>query len=227
MGRLPPLASLAPYGLLLGLASGCDSSPKPPPAPTKSRNVALLASGSSHSEPSASQLPVAPARPRGPLCGGELLRPGRNLPPGKFFRRAAPGAPELPAQLEPAGRWTWVNFWAAWCVPCKEEIPRLRSWERSLGQTSRPLQLVFVSLDDDARELERFLASQPPDGLRATYWLGNPNEREKWLREAGLGENPELPVHLLLDPSGRLRCIVRGAVEDSDLPQLRALLGAS
>ena len=124
------------------------------------------------------------------------------------------------------GKWTWINFWAAWCVPCKEEIPRLKSWEQKLNQGGTPFRLVFVSLDDDPRQLQHVLKGAPADGLRSTYWLREGEEREDWLKAAGVDPDPELPAHLLVDPQGKIRCVVAGAVEDRDYAELTRLLGS-
>jgi thiol-disulfide isomerase/thioredoxin len=224
MGRLPTLSMvLALLGVFAAL--GCRDRPKQPPVPVKARSAAVEAASTTlTSTPPARQAQrIAPPKPRGPICAGQLSRPGSTLPPGKFARQSAPGTAALPEKFEPPGDWTWISFWAAWCGPCKEEIPRLKGWEQALKREGQSWQVVFVSLDDDARQLEQFLASQPAEGLRATYWLRDPNEREKWLKEAGIGENPELPVQLLLDANGRVRCIVRGAVEDADYAEVRRL----
>jgi thiol-disulfide isomerase/thioredoxin len=148
------------------------------------------------------------------------MRDGKALPKLKVSRASA-ASEALPKQvLSSAGRWTWVNFWAAWCAPCKEEIPRLKSWEKELS--SRKLQVLFVSLDDDARQLRQFLGSGQ---LEASYWLREGKEREEWISEAGVDTDPELPFHLLVDPDNRVRCRIQGAVEDADLPDLVRLLG--
>ena len=65
---------------------------------------------------------------------------------------------------------------------------------------------------------------QPPGGLRATYWLKEGNERADWLLGAGVSTDPELPVHLLVDEKGKVRCRVQGAVEDADFASLQRLL---
>jgi len=52
------------------------------------------------------------------------------------------------------------------------------------------LRVAFMSIDDDARQLETFLASQPPGGLSATYWLRDGQERLAWLKEAGFEGEP-------------------------------------
>jgi thiol-disulfide isomerase/thioredoxin len=215
---------LVAAGLLTSF--GCDQERKAPPAP-QARNIAVQGSGSA--TPSASAAQPAPRPPiakrEGPLCGGKLAPEGRDMPASDISRASAPGVAEPEAKLRVgAGKWTWVNFWAAWCVPCKEEIPRLKSWEQRLNQEGTPFRLVFVSLDDDARQLQEFLKTQPADGLRSSYWLREGEEREDWLKAAGADPDPELPAHLLVDPRGKVRCVVAGAVGDGDYAQLKRLL---
>ena len=130
----------------------------------------------------------------------------------------------MPEALPLGGGYTWVNFWAAWCKPCKEEIPRLLRFQQEVAKASPSFKLAFVSLDDDERQLSGFLAEQPPSGLRRTYWLKEGKEREEWLKTAGLEPDPDLPFHLLFDAKGKLRCVLKGALEDADLPSLKALV---
>ncbi len=122
------------------------------------------------------------------------------------------------------GKWTWINLWAAWCEPCKEEIPRLLAWQKKLSDSGLSVDLDFVSLDDDERQVRRFLDAQPAAGLRATYWLPE-GERSGWLGSVGLRTNVELPVHVLVAPSGQTACVIEGAVEDRDYPALAAFFG--
>ena len=171
--------------------------------------------------------PAAPPKPRRALCGGKLDAEGKSLPVKKpIGRRSAPGAAELPAELAVSG-FTWVNFWAAWCVPCKEEIPRLLSFQEKLRGQGKAFKVTFVSLDDDERQLTNFLAAQPASGLRSTYWLHEGKEREDWLMVAGVDPDPDLPQHLLVDSKGKVRCRVKGAVEDADFEGLAALLSGN
>ena len=88
------------------------------------------------------------------------------------------------------------------------------------------MNLVFLSLDDDERQLEQFLASQPEQGVRSTYWLREGHERDDWLAGIGLGKDPQLPAQLLVDPHGKVRCSVTGAVEDQDYAEIAAIVAS-
>ena len=214
--------------VLAFFSCGCDQSEKKPVTVTRERSQVVESTAAAAPAPAPTPSPsaLAPAAQKPPrkLCEGQLAKPGRAFPKDKISRAAAPGERERPANLAPTGAWTWVNFWAAWCVPCREEMPRLKGWEQKLKSSGKAFALEFVTLDDDARQLEKFLAAQPPEGVRTSYWLKDGEEREKWMKSAGLEVDPELPSHLLVDPKGRIRCAFQGAVEDRDFPQLAALI---
>lgn len=220
--------------LLAALAAlpvvGCDSSGD---APAKSRVQAVLSEETGGGPgapvtitPVAEPRPPAPAPPRPPLCEGQLSeRPQPFKPRSLPIQRSAEGGAELPADPLRAtrGRWTWLNFWAAWCVPCKEELPILFSWQEKLvGRVA----FTFVSMDDDERQLREFMEKQPEGGLRQTQWLPDGAVRKAWLEALGLSDEPQLPLQVLLDPKGMLRCRVEGAVEAKDLATLEAIVAA-
>jgi hypothetical protein len=69
------------------------------------------------------------------------------------------------------------------------------------------------------------LKTQTSAGVRSTYWLKEGKEREEWLGALGIQGEPGLPAHVLVDPKGKARCIVNGAVEDDDYSQVVALVG--
>lgn len=213
------------------LAFACDQGGD---APAKSRVQAVLAEPGGrvepHAEPSGSSgasgsNTAAPPKPRPPLCDGRLDdKPPPFKPRTTPTRVARDGGPELPKDplQHSSGHWTWINFWAAWCVPCKEELPVLFRWREALAER---VEFRFVSLDDDERQLREFLAREPATGLTSTYWLPDGAVRQGWLEALGLSSEPELPLQLLIDPKGMLRCRVEGAIEPSDLPTLERLTG--
>lgn len=223
--RLPSWPALS-----LPLLLACEETAKKEPTVTRERSQAVASPAGPVGETaqptqvaSSSSGSSAPKKARRALCGGKLAAEGDPAPKKPVSRRAASGEPELP-ELKLTGGYTWLNFWAAWCVPCREEIPRLMSWEKKLGAQGKSFRVTFMSLDDDERQLEKFLGEQPKGGLRSTYWLVEGKEREDWLVAAGLEPDPELPVHLLLDAKGRIVCRVKGAVEDADFSDLSALI---
>jgi thiol-disulfide isomerase/thioredoxin len=228
MGRLPTLIGLA--CIVAAAAVGCDDT-KPKVTVTNERSQAILGSPVASGQAIATAPPTAapaafPRKPR-QLCGGHLGKSGPELPLEAPARRSASGERDLPEQIQTRSHYTWINFWAAWCAPCKEEIPRLLAWEKKLGDNGVAFKVVFVSLDDDERQLTSFLDKQPPTGLRRTYWLADGVKRTDWLKAVGVRPDSELPVQLLLDPNGHIRCVIGGAIDDSDYDQLRGLLNGA
>ena len=235
----PPLLSRTPrllpaHHACASLAiAACDNEAKiqpEPPRPGQGRSNAVTApkGNGAATQPSAatSAAPTAAARPATPrqLCTGQAPRPA---PTGKLSTAAAPGESPLPATLGfGVGKWVWVNFWAAWCKPCKEEMPRLLGWQQKLRSAGVLVDLAFISLDEDERQLNRFLQDQPGHGVRASYWLPEGSDRTNFLGSLNLKDTPELPIHTLVNPAGQVTCTIMGAVEDTDYPAVAAYLGA-
>jgi thiol-disulfide isomerase/thioredoxin len=214
---------------LLLVACESPTDKKPVSAPLERSQVVEAKGPQAASAPVPVTRVVASSAPKAPraLCAGQMSAPGRAAPKKPLSQNLASGEAALSEALPLGGGYTWVNFWAAWCAPCKEEIPRLFRFQQELAKSSPGFELSFISLDDDERQLTAFLGSQPASGLRRTYWLKEGKEREEWLKAAGLEADPELPFHLLFDPKGKLRCVVKGALEDSDLAALRAVVAVN
>ncbi|AKT38363.1 TlpA family protein disulfide reductase [Chondromyces crocatus] len=222
--------------LALG-ATACDGGDKAqpePPRPGQGRSNAVVAPSNALPAQTAAGAPGAPGTPGataakpprapGTLCTGQTTRPA---PASPIATAAAPGEAALPAAIGfGVGKWVWVNFWAAWCKPCKEEMPRLLGWQQKLRSAGVLIDLAFISLDEDERQLNRFLQEQPGHGVRASYWLPEGPDRTSWLTGLGLKNPPDLPVHALVNPAGQVTCVIHGAVEDSDYPAVSAYLGA-
>src|SRR5690606_20944954 len=132
-------------------------------------------------------------------------------PEASISQATAPGESALGKSFPVGkGKVTWVNFWAAWCVPCKEEIPRLLAWEKTLSREGKAFELVFVSLDDDERQLQDFLEQQGADGMRRRYWLREGSQRQEWLSRVGMDSDPRLPAHLVVSARGETHCVIDG-----------------
>lgn len=210
---------------LLGLLalSACEQS-KDPPAPVaaaRSQGV-LLAPGSSASAAQKSTLvqaePSQPAKSNEPLCSpAEVV----DLPKQAISGLGTSASPFAGGTL-PMGRAAWVTLWAAWCEPCKKELPLLLEWKKRLAEEGKPIELVFLSLDDDERQLAAFLAQHPE--LGSTYWLREGDEREKFMTAVGLTADPRLPVQLLVSRAGAVSCRIDGAIEAGDYARVREVV---
>jgi len=122
-----------------------------------------------------------------------------------------------------ASGWRWINVWATWCHPCIEEMPLLAAWQKQLAGEGLAFELLFISADDSDAEIEAWRKQHPqtPASLR----IDKPETAlPTWLGAIGIGENAPIPVHLLVDPAGKVRCVRAGQVKDSDLPAIRSLL---
>ncbi len=212
MGRLPAL-------ILVGLLAGCEERPEPSLAP-KARSQGVVATADAvpaapRVQPSAPEA-NKPTKARAQLCSHEAS--GDPFPDQALARvEGELGRSNLKPKTG-GGHWTWVNLWAAWCAPCKEELPRLMAWQKSLG-----FRLHTISIDDDERQLRNFLSSSSAP-LQASFWLPEGAPREQWLKAVGVEADPELPMQLLFDPKGKLRCMIQGAVEPSDLARVTELV---
>jgi thiol-disulfide isomerase/thioredoxin len=131
--------------------------------------------------------------------------------------------PELTSEPPPApgGQWRWINVWATWCKPCIEEMPRLVDWRDRLGARGLGVALHLISADESDELIASFRAAHPktPPSLR----LVDPDAVPAWMAALGV-PGGSLPVHVLVDPDGRIRCVRASSVEDSDYPAIESLL---
>ncbi|HEX9303653.1 MAG TPA: TlpA disulfide reductase family protein [Thermoanaerobaculia bacterium] len=94
-----------------------------------------------------------------------------------------------------------VNFWATWCVPCREEFPslsRLQERNRSAG-----LRVVGVSTDFEKQRaaVEKFLAERRPPF--PNYHRKKGGDDQDFIDAVDSRWGGELPFSVLYDRSGR------------------------
>ncbi len=58
------------------------------------------------------------------------------------------------------GKVVYLDFWASWCVPCRQSFPWMADLERSLGKEG--LVVVAVNLDQMRNDADQFLAEFKP-----------------------------------------------------------------
>lgn len=137
----------------------------------------------------------------------------RRFPPPPLAEGAWAAAPS----------WRWVNVWATWCGPCIAEMPTLVAWQAKLREQGVPVDLVFVSVDKDQPEVDRFYRKHPdlPPSLR----ISDAAELPGWLAALGIDAGTAIPIHLFVDREDRLRCVRTGALDVHHLSSVRGLLG--
>jgi cytochrome c biogenesis protein CcmG, thiol:disulfide interchange protein DsbE len=104
------------------------------------------------------------------------------------------------------GRWVLVNFWASWCIPCKEEAPALERFQRQHGGAH------FTVLGIDSRDLTG-------DGREFVkrYGLTYPQLRDGDGGAAHDFGTIGVPENFLVDPQGRVRWLLRAPVDEEYL----------
>lgn len=108
------------------------------------------------------------------------------------------GQPFTLGQLR--GQVVLLNFWATWCIPCREEIPVLNAMQQELG--AKGLKIVGASLEDTAAGVEEY----QKDVRKFEYQVLVGGDEAK----AKFGGTP-LPTTYLIDRDGRIRQKIIGA----------------
>jgi cytochrome c biogenesis protein CcmG/thiol:disulfide interchange protein DsbE len=75
--------------------------------------------------------------------------------PGPEFTLPLLGTSRTLSSEELKGHPVVLNFWASWCIPCREEAPALQSaWER---YEKRGVRIVGVNLQDSEQDAKDFV----------------------------------------------------------------------
>ena len=61
---------------------------------------------------------------------------------------------------------TLVNFWATWCVPCREEMPSLNNLAKNLGSKDFSIMVIAAGRNSD-NEIKKFFLTHNLDNLKS------------------------------------------------------------
>jgi len=146
----------------------------------------------------------------------------RHISSGKASNHAIP-APQINltdlngAVLSPAGyrgQVVLINFWAAWCTPCRDEIPQMMALQERYR--SRGFQTVGISMDDPEKDLRDFCRE-----MKVNYPIVMGNQR---IAEA-FGGVLGLPTAFLIGRDGLIHARHEGVTDFPGIErEIRALL---
>jgi len=97
--------------------------------------------------------------------------------------RSLDGAPLTEAAWK--GKVAVINYWATWCIPCRQEIPEFNRMQAELG--AKGVEVVGISMDEDGAEAVKPFLKQIP--MKYTVGIGS-------------GSLPQLPITVVLDRNG-------------------------
>lgn len=148
------------------------------------------------SRPPAAVSPLAPAQ----LARLDLRPYPRGMPPPEFSLRTLEGRTVSLAGLR--GRVVILNFWATWCLECRQEMPALEVLHRRFG--ARGLAVVGVNTREGPPVVRTYVRE-----LRLTFPLLLDSDGTITIRYGVIG----LPSTFLVGRNGRAVALAVGARE--------------
>jgi cytochrome c biogenesis protein CcmG, thiol:disulfide interchange protein DsbE len=135
--------------------------------------------------------------------GSSGVSVGEAAPQGGLPRLEGSGDGSL---ADYRGKWVLVNFWASWCVPCRQEAPELEEFQREHGGAKfTVLGLDSRDLSDDGRKFVR------------EYGLSYPQLRDGNGDMAHEYGTTGVPENFLIGPEGKVKLVLHGPVDSEYL----------
>jgi peroxiredoxin len=103
-----------------------------------------------------------------------------------------------------------VNFWARWCVPCREEIPELRAVAKD--HRARGLTVIGIGLEENTPAVQDFIKAYEMD-YRLLFAQSQGIELMKAIGNSRAG----LPFTLAIDRQGQIVMHKLGKVSRAEL----------
>jgi cytochrome c biogenesis protein CcmG, thiol:disulfide interchange protein DsbE len=115
------------------------------------------------------------------------------------------------------GKTVYLDFWASWCVPCRQSFPWMNEMQAKYG--ARNFQVLGINVDKRASDAAKFLEKTP-----AQFPLGYD----------AAGVTPKayavkaMPSSVLIGPGGKVLAVHRGFSDEDRAPleaRIRQALG--
>jgi thiol-disulfide isomerase/thioredoxin len=111
-----------------------------------------------------------------------------------------------------------VDFWATWCAPCREELPKLVGLATSYRQ--KGLNFLTVSCDEPEQQAEAAAFVQR-QGAPAPYYIRRAKDDDQFINSIDTKWSGALPALFLFDRTGRQALSFIG---ETDMNQLEATI---
>ena len=115
------------------------------------------------------------------------------------------------------GKWLYIDFWASWCKPCRETMPKSVILKKELEKEN--IEFIYLSLNDKKENWKLALES---DGISKSqnYFIENGNV-SKVIENLGI---KTIPHYLIYNPNGELVNGFASRPDESAKEQLQKLL---
>ncbi len=140
---------------------------------------------------------------------------GQQAPDFDLARLNGPGRVKLSRYK---GRPVVLNFWASWCVPCKEEFPRLKALVAKPSSKQADLAVIGVTYRDIPEDARSFAKDQG-----ATWTLAKGGDGDPVARQYGIRAVPQL---YFIDRDGVIRKRIFGGPSADVIDQAVAEISA-
>ncbi len=104
-----------------------------------------------------------------------------------------PGFAQAQSLSELKGKWIYLDFWASWCVPCRQSFPFMNDMQTKLQ--GKNIQIIAVNVDVKKTDAERFLL-QNPSKFPVAYDPKGELPRKMNLKS--------MPTSYLINPQGKV-----------------------
>jgi cytochrome c biogenesis protein CcmG/thiol:disulfide interchange protein DsbE len=137
-----------------------------------------------------------------PAASPGKLDAGQTIPDFKFKNFDKAGEVK---RADLAGKAYFLNFWASWCPPCREEFPLIGE---AIDDGSLSLPIYFVNVLDTKVEAQRFLWTMSPE-----LSIVSDDAKSTYARRYRINS---IPQTILVDANGKIQAIHSGGL--SELP---------
>jgi len=128
------------------------------------------------------------------------------------------------------GQVVFVNFWATWCPPCRDEMPSMiRLGQELAARYPGQFKMVAVTVDEELQAVREFFSAPPFSGAPAVLTIAHDADQSVtkayYCTARGACPDIKFPETYIVDKAGRLVAYVVGP-RDWAHPGARAFLEA-